>query len=124
VPLLALQVDLTGPRRQRPAWQRLIRLGTLAGWSAATGTARGLLLVGSSGGVGVDVLLQEPGDEVVAQQAGAVLALAEGDQGILLGVGEEPVESVTGTLEKLLTQLLTALRVHGSTSGDAVNGRS
>jgi hypothetical protein len=51
------------------------------------------------------VALEEPGGQLVAEQAGAGLALEEGDEMALLGLGEHALERVVGGGEPLLPQL-------------------
>lgn len=110
-------MNLAGPRRQRAARQRLVWLGKQPAGAVAARARGGVLRVGLCGRIGVDVLLEEPGDHVLSEQAGAVLALSEGDQSVLLGLVEHPVEGLTGALEELITQLLTLLRIHRRASG-------
>jgi hypothetical protein len=51
------------------------------------------------------VAFEEPGGEFVPEQAGAGLALNEGDEVILLGPGEHAFKGVVGGGEPLLPQL-------------------
>jgi hypothetical protein len=70
-------------------------------------------------GVVADVAFEEPGREFIAEQAGAGLALEEGDEVILLGVGEHAFKSVVGGGEPLLPQLFP---VRGGRRGHGRHG--
>jgi hypothetical protein len=48
---------------------------------------------------------EQPGREVVAEQAGTRLALEEGDQLILLAAGEHALKGIIGSGQPLLPQL-------------------
>lgn len=56
-------------------------------------------------GVAGHVAFEEPGGQVVAQQAGPRLTLGEGHEVILLGGGKHPLKGVVSGREPLLAQL-------------------
>jgi len=59
--------------------------------------------------IGGYVLFQEEGGQLLAQVAGQVLPLCEGDQLILVGLGEHPLERLAGTLEPTFAKCLPIL---------------
>jgi hypothetical protein len=65
--------------------------------------------------VGVDVLLQQPGDQVPAQVDGPFLALVEGDELVLVFGVEHQVEGGAAVAEETLAEFLTA--------GSGIGGR-
>src|SRR5580692_3341228 len=68
-PLLTLPLDCPGRRLQLPARPALGGRLAAAGGSATLGAARRRLVAGASVGVAADVAFEEPGSEVVAEQA-------------------------------------------------------
>jgi len=107
---------------QLPARQAVRGGLTAAGGLGTLGAARRRLLGGAGLGVAADVAFEEPGRQVVAEQARAGLALEEGDEVVLLGVGEHAFEGVVGGGEPLLPQLFpvrAGRRSRGSHGGVA-----
>jgi len=76
--------------------QRFARAGDPSARATALGTDDGLGLIGSGPGIGVDVLLEQPGGEVAAQLDGPLLPLVEGDELILVSGIEHQVEGGSG----------------------------
>jgi hypothetical protein len=65
---------------------------------------------------------EEPGRELIAEQGRARLALEEGDEVVLLGLGEHAFEGIVGSGEPLLPQLFAvrarrSCRSHGGRAG-------
>ena len=82
--------------RRRDSLAGPLALGT--GWSLRIGV--------TSQGIGVDVLLEEPNGQIAAEFAGALFALIEGDQLILIASIEQEVESGGGVRKKALAEFL------------------
>jgi len=66
------------------------------------------LPVGAGLRVGVDVLLEEPGDQIPAQVDGPFLALIEGDELVLVFGVEHQVEGSAAVAEETLAEFFTA----------------
>lgn len=65
--------------------------------------------MGRSGlGIGVDVLLQEPGGQILSEFVGPLFALIEGDELVLERRIEHQVKGGGGLLEPATTQFLTS----------------
>jgi len=87
------------------------QLDAFGGFAAVGAVDRGLLgrRAGGGGSVGVEVLLQQPGLEVIDGFTGAGLALVEGGEvRLMLGV-EHEVEGGAGIREPLLAEFGDAL---------------
>lgn len=104
-PLRALPFDRPSSGRELPAreaaagwWHALGRLAAL-GAAGRRGVARaGLGIVGH-------MPFEQPGSQFLAEQAGPVLALAEGDELVLFGRGQHALKDVGGRGQPLLPQL-------------------
>jgi hypothetical protein len=82
-----LQGYFAGSRGQPPLGQFFIRLSHPLSGMAALRTKRGRFDRGAHLGIGGHVLFQEPAGQFLAQRAGQLLPLREGDEGVLpLGV--------------------------------------
>jgi hypothetical protein len=81
-----------------------------------------VLRVGANLRLGVDVLLEEPGGQILPQFAGALLTLVEGDELVLVFGSEHEVEGGGSMAEPALAEFVPldiggGLRiVHGSVS--------
>jgi hypothetical protein len=64
---------------------------------------------------------EEPGSEFIAEQASAGLALQEGHEVVLLGLGEHAFKGVVGGGEPLLPQLFSVSVGRRSRSGHRVS---
>jgi hypothetical protein len=64
--------------------------------------------VGSGRRVGVGVLLEQPGDQVVSQFAGSILTLLEGNQLVLVLGVEHQIKGSGGVPQKPLSEFFAA----------------
>jgi hypothetical protein len=82
-----LQGYFAGSRGELPLGQFFIRFSHPLSGTAALRTKRGRFERGPHLGIGGHVLFQEPAGQFLAQRAGHLLSLREGDEGVLpLGV--------------------------------------
>jgi hypothetical protein len=84
---------------------------------AALGTGRQRVRGGPDLGVRGGVLFQEEGGQFLAQVAGTVFPLGEGDKLVLVLGSEHAVKGGGGVGEPLLTQLAAGVRGRGRTLG-------
>src|SRR5437762_3269108 len=80
----AADEGLPGPGGGPPLRQRLVGFGEAVAGLAALGATRTVWWVGADRSLGVDVLLEEPGGQVLPQFAGALLTLVEADELVLV----------------------------------------
>jgi hypothetical protein len=107
--------------------QGFARAGDPSARATALGTDDGLGLVGAGPGIGVDVLLEQPGREVAAEFDGPLLPLVKGDELILVSGVEHQVEGGCGVGQPALAKGragalgLGSRVVHGRPPGNRVN---
>ena len=86
----------------------MVGLGEAASGSAAFGADWGRLPVGMGLCVGVDMLLEQPGDQIPPQVDGPFLTLIEGDELVLVFGAEHQVEGGAAVAEEARAEFLTA----------------
>jgi hypothetical protein len=122
-----MEGHLPGEGGEPSLGQGLARAGDPSARAAALGTDDGLRLIGAGPGIGVDVLLEQPGRQVAAELDGPLLPLIEGDELILVSGIEHQVEGGCGVGQPALAKgraAVLGLRsriVHGRPPDDRVN---
>ena len=91
-PPLSVDGHLPGPGGELPLRQGLVGFGEAVACSATLGATRCRWGVGAGLRLGVDVLLEEPGGQILPQFAGPLLTLVEGDELVLIFGSEHEVE--------------------------------
>jgi hypothetical protein len=109
MPLFAAKGYFPGGAGQLPPRQGLVWAGASLGGPAALGAKGWLLVGGTCGRVVGEVLLQQPGGQLACQGTDAILALAEGDGGLVLVALEREVEGGLGLLQPLAAEMLALL---------------
>src|SRR5205807_8425750 len=86
-PLFAFEGYFPGPGGEGASGKRVVGAREAPTGLTALGTGGGLVRGWGGLGIGIDVLLQEPGGEILSELAGSFFALVEGDELVLdLGV--------------------------------------
>jgi hypothetical protein len=121
-PPLSADGHLPGPGGDPPLRQWFVGLGEEVAGLTALGAGGTLVRGGAGPGLGVEMLLKEPGTQVLPQFAGALLPLVEADE-LILGFGtEHEVKGGSGVAEPALAEFLavglgTGVRIiHGDAS--------
>jgi hypothetical protein len=91
-----MEGHFSGQGGEPPLGQWFARAGDPSARATALGADDGPGLVGSGPGIGVDVLLEQPGRQVAAEFDGPLLPLVEGDELILVSGIEHQVEGGCG----------------------------
>ena len=122
-PPLPADGHLPGPGGDPPLRQWLVGFGeAVAGLLLSAWATRAVLWLRAERGLGVDVLLEEPGGQVLPKLAGTSLTLIEADELVLVLGAEHEVEGGGGMVEPALPEFVTlglggGLRIaHGGTS--------
>jgi membrane-associated protease RseP (regulator of RpoE activity) len=93
---------LAGGDGERPIGQGFLRIVQSLGGSLAARAGDGLVGRRVGGPVGVGVVVEQLQGEGLAEVVGALLALVEGDE--IVVVGEHEVEGLGGVLQELLAE--------------------
>lgn len=101
-----------------PAYrQRLVRRGESPAGSLAMRARRRLIGARIGVGVSIGVLLEQGEAELLSEVVGALLALGEGDEVVVGGLGEHEVEGGGGLGQEAAAQLVTVRSAGGSHGG-------
>jgi len=110
-----LQNHLAGSGGQRPLGERVVVGRDPLSGLATLGTGRWRGRRGPDLGISGGMLFQEEGGQFLAQVAGAVFPLREGDELVLVFGSKHLVEGRGGACEPLLAQLTARVRRRGRT---------